>query len=343
MPRSALSARPWSLWRYRELLPVGPSDGPVSLGERVTPLIPARRLGEALGLQQVLVKDEGTLPTGSFKARGATVGVTMARSLGLTRIALPTAGNAGGAWAAYGARAGLQVLVAMPADAPLSNQAEVTATGADLELVPGTIADAGRALSGRIAAGGYFDAATFHEPYRVEGKKTIAFELAEQLGWRWPSAIIYPTGGAVGLIGIWKAIGELQELGWTSSSPPRMVAVQAAGCAPIAAAFAAGRDHAEPALDPSTIAPGIRVPSPFADRLALRALRESRGTAVTVTDDELLAWMRLASRAEGVLFGPEGAAAVAAAHKLRESGWLGSDQEVVVLNTGSGLKHLDLY
>lgn len=340
--RPPIADRPWSLWRYRELLPLAPMHVPITLGERVTPLLRTERLAARLEIPKLWVKDEGILPTGTFKARGAAVGVTRARGLGLTRLALPTAGNAGGAWAAYGARAGCAVLVAMPADAPASNQAEVLATGATLELVPGTISDAGRAIAARLAEG-YFEVATFKEPYRVEGKKTIAFELAEQLGWRWPSVIIYPTGGAVGLIGIWKAARELQEVGWVSPPLPRLVAVQAEGCAPIVNAFARGASRVEPVRDPRTIAPGIRVPNPAADQLALGALRESGGTGVIVTDEELLDEMRHAAREEGLLFCPEGAATIAAARRLRAEGWLREADEVVLLNTGSGLKNLELF
>jgi len=230
----------------------------------------------------------------------------------------------------------------MPEDAPASNKTEVTAAGATLQLVPGTIADAGRAIAAHLAEG-YFEVATFKEPYRVEGKKTMAFELAEQLGWRWPSVIFYPTGGAVGLIGIWKAVKELEEIGWVSPPLPRLVAVQAEGCAPIVTAFTRGAERAEPVPDPHTVAPGIRVPSPLADRLALRALRESNGTGVIVTDAELLDEMRNAAREEGILFCPEGAATIAGARRLRAEGWLREDDEVVLLNTGSGLKHLDLF
>ncbi len=341
-PHPKFAGRPWSLWRYRELLPLRPGDQPVSLGERVTPLLRPHRLAPRLGLPKLWVKDEGVLPTGTFKARGAAIGVTRARALGLTRLALPTAGNAGGAWAAYGARAGCAVLVTMPEDAPASNKTEVTAAGATLQLVPGTIADAGRAIAAHLAKG-YFDVATFKEPYRVEGKKTMAFELAEQLGWRWPSAIFYPTGGAVGLVGIWKAVKELEEIGWVSPPLPRLVAVQAEGCAPIVTAFARGTERAEPVPDPHTVAPGIRVPSPLADRLALRALRESGGTGVIVTDAELLDEMRNVARQEGMLFCPEGAATIAGARRLRADGWLQEEDEVVLLNTGSGLKHLDLF
>ncbi len=341
-PRPPWDRHPWSLWRYRVLLPLRAGDDPVSLGERVTPLLRVSRLGRSLGLPRLWVKDEGALPTGSFKARGAAVGVTRARALGLTRLALPSAGNAGGAWAAYGARSGSTVLVAMPADAPAANQAEVRAAGGALEMVSGTISDAGRAIAGRLGEG-YFDVGTFKEPYRVEGKKTIAFELAEQLGWRWPGVIVYPTGGAVGLIGIWKGINELARVGWVSPPLPRLVAVQAEGCAPIVRAFARGAASSEPIVRPYTVAPGIRVPSPLADRLALRALYESSGTGVVVADADLLREMRAAAREDGILFCPEGAATIAGARRLRAEGWLREDDEVVLLNTGSGLKNLELF
>lgn len=341
-PRPSFANRPWSLWRYRPLLPLTDQDDPVSLGECVTPLLQADRLGHHLGLPRLWVKDEGQLPTGSFKARGAAVGVTRAHALGLRCLALPTAGNAGGAWAAYGARAGCRVLVAMPQDAPLANQREVVAAGAELLLVPGTISDAGRAIAERVVDG-YFDAGTFREPYRVEGKKTIAFELAEQLGWRWPGVIVYPTGGAAGLIGIWKAVTELATVGWVTAPLPRLVAVQAAGCAPLVRAFQEGADHAEPISDPHTIAPGIRVPSPLADRLALQAVRESGGTAIAVSDADLLQEMRRATRLTGILWSPEGAATIAAVRALCAGGWLSPEDEVVLLNTGSGMKTLALF
>lgn len=341
-PRPDFSLESWTLWRYRVLLPLADADVPASLGESITPLLHLERLSHDLDLPRLRVKDESRLPTGSFKARGAAIGVTRARALGLRRLALPTAGNAGGAWAAYGADAGCTVLVAMPQDAPEANQREVVAAGAELLLVSGTIADAGRVIAERVADG-YFDVGTFREPYRVEGKKTIAFELAEQLGWRWPGVIAYPTGGAVGLIGIWKAVQELAALGWVSPPVPRLVAVQASGCAPLVTAFQNGADRVSPVAHAHTVAPGIRVPSPLADRLALRAVRESRGIAIAVDDADILDAMRHATRLSGILWSPEGAAALAAVRALRGDGWLEADDDVVLLNTASGLKTLDLY
>lgn len=341
-PRPPLDGRPLTLWRYEELLPVEAREA-VMLGERMTPTISAPALSHDLGLTNLLIKDEGVLPTGSFKARGAAVGVSRAAKLGIRHIALPTAGNAGAAWAAYGARAGMRVAVAMPDDAPAFNKAEAAATGQEVITVQGNISDAARELEGWHVEGGYFMAATFNEPYRVEGKKTIAFELAEQLGCRWPSAVVYPTGGAVGLIGIWKAVRELAALGWVTSPPPRMVAVQAEGCAPIVDAFEQGQDRTNPVPKPHTVAPGIRVPSPLAGRLALSAIRESNGIAVKVSDAELLEDMHRATDMTGIFFGPEGAATISATRKLLKSGWLKADDQVVLLNTGSGLKHLDLF
>jgi threonine synthase len=342
-----IAARPPDLWRYRELLPVGDARHVTTFGEGFTPLLPAHRYGADIDLPRLLVKDEGPVPTGSFKARGAAVGVSRARELGVRHVAMPTNGNAGAAWATYAARAGLRATVAMPLAAPLITRWECLAAGADLHLVDGLIGDAGR-LIGRIIAesdGAIFDASTLKEPYRVEGKKTMGYEIVEQLGWRVPDVIIYPTGGGVGLIGIDKALAELRELGWLAGAPdaptslPRLVAAQAAGCAPVVRAFAAGARRVEPWEGARTVAFGINVPAPLADELILDALYRSGGTAIAVDDAEILAALRHFGAREGLLLCPEGAAGLAAARRLRASGWLGRDEEVVVLNTGAGLKY----
>ncbi len=314
----------------------------MSLGEAVTPLMEAPTLGEKFDLHRVLLKDEGLLPTGTFKARGAAVGVTRARELGASTIVLPTAGNAGSAWAAYGARAGLGVVVVMPSDTPQVIRRECVAYGARVYCVDGSIADAGRVVRDAVSEYGWYDAGTLREPYRIEGKKTMGFELAEQNDWRVPDVVIYPTGGGVGLIGMWKAFEELAAIGWVEPKTPRFVAVQAEGCAPIVDAFERGAEESEPWPDPRTIAAGLRVPKALGDFLVLRALRESGGAAVRVSDQAILETMGLVAAHEGVLVCPEGAAAIAAAYKLRLEGWLDQHDDVVILNTGSGLKYADL-
>ncbi len=314
----------------------------VSLGEGMTPLLPVPRLGRALGVPRLLMKDESLIPTGTFKARGAAVGVSRAAELGAAGVAMPTNGNAGAAWAAYAARAGLASLIVMPAAAPAINRAECAAAGAELYLVDGLIGDAAAIVAAaRPGRPGYADVATLREPYRLEGKKTMGYEIAEQLGWRLPGVIVYPTGGGVGIIGIHKALHELRELGWVTGAPPRLVAVQASGCAPIVAAFASGAEHSEPwpEAEARTVAFGITVPRALGDFLVLRAVRETGGTAVAVDDPDLLAAQRQVARLEGSLICPEGAACVAAVGQLREAGWLSAQDEVVVLNTGTGLKY----
>jgi threonine synthase len=337
-----MRARPQTLWRYRELLPVEDDANIVTLGENNTPLLDAPRLGKALGLDVLLIKDEGLLPTGTFKARGAALGVTRAKELGVTTIALPTAGNAGAAWAAYGARAGLPVVVVMPETTPQVIQRETAAYGADVWLVPGSIADAGAAVRRACADHGWYDASTLKEPYRIEGKKTMGFELAEQLGWTLPDVIVYPTGGGVGLIGMWKAFQELREIGWLrADAKTRFVSVQATGCAPIVRAFEDGADESQMWPDPKTFAAGIRVPKALGDFIVLRALRESAGIALAVTDDDIAAHMRLAGEHEGMLVCPEGGAALAGIARLRRDRWIRDGERVVVFNTGSGLKYSD--
>ena len=333
--------RPATLWRYRELLPVEQDRSIVTLGEPMTPLLDAPRLGQELKVT-LSVKDEGLLPTGTFKARGAAVGVTRAKELGVTTIALPTAGNAGAAWAAYGARAGLRIVVVMPETTPQVIQKETASYGADVWLVPGSIADAGAVVKKACAERGWYDASTLKEPYRIEGKKTMGFELADQLGWRLPDVIVYPTGGGVGLIGMWKAFAELREIGWLrADAKTRFVAAQSTGCAPIVRAFDEGAAESQAWPDPKTFAAGIRVPKALGDFIVLEALRESSGVAIAVTDDDIAAHMRLAGEREGMLVCPEGAAALAATAKLRRDGWIRDGERVVVFNTGSGLKYAE--
>ncbi|WP_084550982.1 threonine synthase [Actinomadura rifamycini] len=335
-----IAGRAPDLWRYHELLPVADPAAAVSLGEGMTPLLPLPRYGGSIGLPGLLVKDEGLVPSGSFKARGAAVGVSRAAELGVGRLAMPTNGNAGAAWALYGARAGLAAVIVMPVDAPEITRREVAAAGGDLRLVDGLIGDAGRIVADLVASGdGVFDASTLKEPYRVEGKKTMGIEIVEQLGWEQPDVILYPTGGGVGLIGIHKALGELRELGWISGPPPRLVAVQAEGCAPVVRAFERGERETRHWDGASTAAFGINVPKPLGDFLVLDALAETSGTAVAVSDGELLAELRRVAELEGVFVCPEGAAAFAAARRLRERGWIGADERVVVLNTGAGIKY----
>jgi threonine synthase len=333
-----LAGRAADLWRYHELLPVREPGHVVSLGEGMTPLLAMPRLGEALGVPNLLMKDEGLLPGGTFKARGAAVGVSRAAELGVRAIAMPTNGNAGAAWAAYAARAGMRSLIVMPAGAPVITRAACVAAGAELYLVDGLIGDAGRLVADALARrSGYQNVATLNEPYRIEGKKTMGLEIAEQLGWRMPGVIVYPAGGGVGIIGIHKALRELLELGWVRGDLPRLVAVQPAGCAPIVKAFRAGAGEAEPWPDARTVAFGLTVPKPLGDFLILEALYATGGTAVAVTDEALLAGQREAARLEGCFVCPEGAACFTAVRELRESGWLSEADEVVVLNTGTGL------
>jgi len=334
----AISARAaGGMWRFRELLPVEDPARAVTLGEGGTPLLDAPRLAEALGVGAVSVKDDGRNPTGSFKARGAACGITAAVERGVREVALPTAGNAGVAWAAYGAAAGLAVHVAMPADAPAATVDALRLLGAELTLVDGLISDAGRVVTEGIAEHGWYDAGTLREPYRIEGKKTLGLEIAEGLGWRFPDAVVYPAGGGVGLIGMWRAFAQLRELGWVDGRAPRLVVVQSTGCAPLVRAFEQGLEAAEPWPEADTIAHGLRVPSPLGDRLVLRAIRETGGTAVAVDDGDILAAQARLAAATGVLASPEGAATLAGAEALAASGAIGAGERVVLVNTGSGL------
>lgn len=337
--RDDVGAAPPSLWRYHQLLPVMAPEAVVTLGEGMTPIFGLPRYGADIGVPGLIAKDEGLLPTGSFKCRGAAVGVSRAKELGIQRIAMPTNGNAGAAWSTYAARADMQSLIVMPQDAPEITRKECVVTGAELYLVDGLIGDAGRIVARASEEADWFPVATLKEPYRLEGKKTMGFEIAEQLGWRVPDVIVYPTGGGVGLIGIVKALRELQELGWIGDKLPRMVAVQARGCAPIVRAFEAGADHAEPWEDATTVAFGINVPAALGDFLILEGVRSTGGCAVAVSDEQILAELSQCAKKEGAFFCPEGAATLAAVRQLRESGWLDGSEEVLVLNTGAGIKY----
>jgi threonine synthase len=342
LAKSSLQGRSATLWRYRELLPVQDDINVVSLGEGFTPLLEAKTLSLELGLRRVWIKDEAQNPTGSFKDRGLCLAVSRAKELGVKKLAIPSAGNAGGSLSAYAARAGIEAHVFMPKDTPAANQIEAQQYGARLTLVDGLINDCGRIIAERKAAEGWFDVSTLKEPYRVEGKKTMGYEIAEQLKWKLPDVIIYPTGGGTGLIGMWKAFAEMEEMGWIGNDRPRMVSVQASGCAPIVRAFEQGKDTAEPWQNAKTVASGLRVPQAVADFLMLRALRESNGTALSVSDDDMLEEIPRIGRAEGIFFCPEGAACVAALRHLVKQGWIKPSDEVVIFNTATGLKYLDV-
>jgi threonine synthase len=340
--KSFLRDRAPTLWRYRELLPLENDANLVSLGEGFTPLLEAKTLARQVGVQRLWIKDEAQNPTGSFKDRGLSLAVSRAKELGVKKVAIPSAGNAGGSLSAYAARAGIEAHVFMPKDTPLANQIETQQYGAQLTLVDGLITDCGRLIAERKTAEGWFDVSTLKEPYRVEGKKTMGYEIAEQLNWSLPDVIIYPTGGGTGLIGMWKAFKEMEELGWIGSERPRMVSVQASGCAPIVKAFIEGKETADPWSQAETVASGLRVPQAAGDFLMLRALRDSNGTAVSVSDDKMLAEIPRIGRAEGIFFCPEGAACVAALRRLTQQRWIKTTDEVVIFNTASGLKYLDV-
>ncbi|HEY7557104.1 MAG TPA: threonine synthase [Candidatus Binatia bacterium] len=340
--KSSLEGRVASLWRYRELLPLQSDANLISLGEGYTPLLNAKKLGGELGLRQLWIKDEAQNPTGSFKDRGLSLAISRAKELGVTKAAIPSAGNAGGSFAAYAARAGIEAHVFMPRDTPLANQIEAAQYGARLTLVDGLINDCGRIIAEKKASEGWFDVSTLKEPYRVEGKKTMGYEIAEQLNWRLPDVIIYPTGGGTGLVGMWKAFAELEELSWIGAERSRMVSVQASGCAPIVKAFDDNKAAAEPWQNAQTLASGLRVPQAVGDFLILQAIRESRGTALSVSDDEMLAEIPRVAKAEGIFFCPEGAACVAALRRLVTQEWIKPSEEVLILNTASGLKYLDV-
>src|SRR5215471_5048247 len=341
LKKESLRNRRPDLWRYREVLPVVDEQNIVSLGEGFTPLLHARRLGSKLGLAQLYVKEEGQNPTQSFKARGMTAAVSMAKELGVTKLAVPSAGNAAGALAAYAACAGMEAHIFMPKDTPRANVIECEQTGAHVTLMDGLITDCGAEVGRRKEAEGWFDVSTLKEPYRIEGKKTMGYELAEQFDWELPDVIIYPTGGGTGLIGMWKAFDEMEQMGWIGSQRPRMVTVQAAGCAPIVRAFHNGERFAEEFQNAHTTASGLRMPKAIGDFLIIDALRASGGTAVSVTDEELIAATKEIGAAEGVFCAPEGAACLPALRKLMNDGLVKGNETVVLFNTGSGVKYLE--
>jgi threonine synthase len=330
--RDALSLGPASMWRYAAILP---DAEPVTLGEGFTPMLRSRQY------PRVWIKDEGINPTGSFKARGLSAAVTMARHYGLKKLAIPSAGNAASALAAYCAAAGIEAHIFMPSDVPHANLVECQAYGAHVNLVDGLISDCARLVSQRAQQEGWFDVSTLKEPFRVEGKKTMGYEVAEQLGWTLPDAIIYPTGGGVGLIGMWKAFEEMETMRWTAGKRPKMIAVQSSGCAPIHKAWDEGKDVSQPWPNPATLAAGLRVPKAYGDYIILSILRESGGTALAVSDEEIMDALREWAREEGIFAAPEGAASLAAYRNLVASGFLKSENTVVLFNTGSGLKYID--
>jgi threonine synthase len=337
---AALKSRPQNLWRYAEVLP---DDPPVTLGEGMTALIHAVRLGQSMGVPKLYVKDEGLNPTGSFKARGMTAAVSRAKQLGAKALAAPTAGNAGGALAAYAAAAGIPAVIVMPADTPSANVMECQAFGAQVVKLNGLISDCGKYVAERKDREGWYDVSTLKEPYRVEGKKTMGYELWEQFAGRLPDVILYPTGGGVGLIGLCKAFDEMQEMGWIGPERPRMVAVQAEGCAPIVKAWDAHRESAEFFANAATIASGLRVPGPLGDLMIIKMLHQTNGTALTVTDNEMLEAGRELARTEGIFAAPEGAATVIAARKLAASNWIRPTDTVVLFNTGTGYKYSEAW
>lgn len=339
MSKDVVSSRAPDLWRYRELLPVKDEQNIVTMGEGLTPLLKLERLGKKAGFENLYMKDEGIIPTGSFKARGAAVGVSRAKELGVKTLGMPTNGNAGGAWALYCAKAGIEAVVVMPKDAPVIPRSECSIAGASLSLVNGLISDAGKIVGQAIREHEWYDASTLKEPYRIEGKKTMGLELAEQFGWEMPDVVLYPTGGGVGLIGIYKALLELKEIGWVHGKLPRLVAVQATGCAPIVRAWEAGEKESEFWENASTCAFGITVPKAIGDFLVLEAVYETDGCAIAISDEDTLEAEGLMASTEGAFVCPEGAACMAAAQKLLASGWLKSEERVVVLNTGCGIKY----
>ncbi|HEY8185905.1 MAG TPA: threonine synthase [Pyrinomonadaceae bacterium] len=343
LTKESLAGRRADLWRYHEVLPVNHDENIVSLGEGWTPLLRAQRLGKQLGIDQLYIKDESQNPTQSFKARGMSTAVSMAKELGARKLAVPSAGNAAGALAAYAAHAGLECFIFMPTDTPRANIVECEQTGAQVTLMAGLITDCGAEVARRKDAEGWFDVSTLKEPYRVEGKKTLGYELAEQLSWELPDVIIYPTGGGTGLIGMWKAFAEMEEMGWIDSKRPRMVTVQSSGCAPIVQAFEAGKRFADEFPNAETVASGLRVPKAIGDFLILDAIRESGGTALSVSDAELIAATGEIGAAEGIFCAPEGAACLPALRKLMAAGEVKPDERVVLFNTGAGVKYLEAF
>jgi threonine synthase len=340
--RDKLGNRTNSLWRYHELLPIKEEKNIVTQGEGMTPLLHLEKLGERLDVSLLYMKDEGIIPTGSFKARGAAVGISKAKELGIQKLAMPTNGNAGAAWAMYASKAGIETTIVMPLDAPLVTRKESVLAGANVILVNGLISDAGKIVKNLVEEKGYYDASTLKEPYRIEGKKTMGLELLEQLNWHTPDVILYPTGGGVGLIGIYKALQELYELGWIEGSMPRLVAVQAEGCSPIVKAWKENKTESTFWEASKTNAFGINVPKAIGDFLVLEAIYESNGCAISVSEEEIQSLQKEVATIEGAFICPEGAATFAAAKKLREEGWIGGDEKVICLNTGLGIKYADL-
>jgi len=341
LDRDAFRVRPRGMWRWHELLPVQEEENRISLGEGDTPLMSLPRLGAEMGLRHLYVKDESLNPTGSFKARGLSAAVSKAKELGIKKIIIPTAGNAGGAMAAYAARSGLQACIYMPKDTPLANMEESRIAGAQVILIDGLISEAAGMAGIKAREEGWFDVSTFKEPYRTEGKKIMGYELAEEFHWRLPDVIIYPTGGGTGLVGMWKAFAELEALGWLNDTKrPRMVSVQAEGCAPVIRAFEKGAQFCDYWVGAHTIASGLRVPKSFADQIILRDLRDSHGNAVAVGDDEIIQAQKQLAETEGIFAAPEGAATLAALIHLKESGWVQPNEWIVIFNTGTGLKYL---
>jgi threonine synthase len=337
--KEIVARRPPDLWRYRELLPVVDEANIVTMGEGMTPLLRLDRLGKNVGMANLFMKDEGVIPSGTFKARGAAVGVSRAKELGVQTLAMPTNGNAGGAWSLYCAKAGIQAVIVMPKDAPVIPRSECAIAGVSLFLVNGLISDAGKIVAKAVKEHGWYDASTLKEPYRIEGKKTMGLELAEQFAWEMPDVVLYPTGGGVGLIGIYKALMELKELGWVQGKLPRLVAVQATGCAPIVRAWEAGAKESEFWENAHTCAFGITVPKAIGDFLVLEAVYETNGCAIAVSDEDTLAALSLMATTEGAFVCPEGAACMAATKKLLADGWIKPDERVVILNTGCGIKY----
>ena len=343
MRREKLTERVPTMWRYTEVLPVENDQFQVSLGEGFTPLLQATTLGQKIGVPALYIKDEGLNPTGSFKARGMSAAISRAAELGAQAIAIPSAGNAGGATAAYAARAGLPAHIFMPKDVPQANYIECKVLGAHVELIDGLISDCGKIVASRKEVEGWFDISTLKEPYRVEGKKTMGYELAEQFDWKLPEVVIYPTGGGTGLIGMWKAFDEMEQMGWIGPERPRMISVQAEGCAPIVRAYSAGDEHAEPWINAETIAAGLRVPAAVGDFLMLKAIRDSGGCALSVTDEELMASASKMAAAVGSFPAPEGAATLSALEKLIAQNLVSERDRVVLFNTGTGLKYIELF
>ena len=341
MDRDELSQRLPGMWRWKELLPVYDRDHIIYLGEGDTPLLPLKRLGKSLGLNNLFVKDESLNPTGSFKARGLAAAISKAKELGITKVIIPTAGNAGGAMAAYAARGGLDAFIFMPKDTPIANIEESRIAGATVILIDGLISEAAGMAGEKARSEGWFDVSTFKEPYRAEGKKVMGYELAEAFNWELPDVIIYPTGGGTGLVGMWKAFNELESLGWLEKNKrPRMVAVQADGCAPVIKAFQSGSDFCDFWINAQTIASGLRVPKSFADQIILSDLRESNGSAVAVNDQEILKAQKKLAEKEGIFAAPEGAATLAGLELLISRNWIHPDEKIVIFNTGTGLKYL---